>query len=51
MIALVDKNGNIRSRYGKDGMPILYYSGLNYKDPEGKEAELSGKYHPDRELF
>ncbi|MDA4694097.1 hypothetical protein NY544_00080, partial [Enterobacter hormaechei] len=51
MIALVDKNGNIRSRYGKDGMPILYYSGLNYKDPGGKEAELSGKYHPDRELL
>ena len=51
MIALVDKNGNIRSRYGKDGMPILYYSGLNYEDVEGKMPKLNGKYHPDRELL
>ena len=51
MIALVDQQGNIRSRYGKDGMPILYYSGLNYEDPQGKNAQLSGKYHPDRELL
>lgn len=51
MIALVDKNGNIRCRYGKDGMPILYYSGLNYEDAEGKMPKLTGKYHPDRELL
>lgn len=51
MIALVDKNGNIRSRYGKDGMPILYYSGLNYEDPEGNHPQLLGKYHPDREIL
>ncbi len=32
-------------------MPILYYSGLNYEDPEGKIPRLNGKYHPDRELL
>jgi protein SCO1/2 len=40
MIALVDKEGNIRCRYNKDNMPILYYSGLNYEDPEGKLRNL-----------
>lgn len=49
MIALVDQEGNIRCRYNKDNMPILYYSGLNYEDPEGKTPKLNGKYHPDRE--
>lgn len=51
MIALVDKEGNIRCRYDKHNMPILYYSGLNYEDPEGKNAKLNGKYHPDREIL
>lgn len=51
MIALVDKEGNIRCRYNKDQMPILYYSGLNYEDPEGKIPKLNGKYHPDREIL
>lgn len=51
MIALVDKQGNVRCRYGKDGMPILYYSGLNYEDAEGKTPKLNGKFHPDRELL
>ncbi|MCE3077129.1 SCO family protein [Chryseobacterium gwangjuense] len=51
MIALVDKEGNIRCRYNKDNMPILYYSGLNYEDPEGKTPKLTGKYHPDREIL
>ncbi|MFN1219538.1 SCO family protein [Chryseobacterium kwangjuense] len=51
MIALVDKEGNIRCRYNKDHMPILYYSGLNYEDPEGKTPKLTGKYHPDREIL
>ncbi|MGV4412777.1 SCO family protein [Chryseobacterium sp. T1] len=51
MIALVDKQGNVRCRYGKDGMPILYYSGLNYEDAEGKMPKLNGKFHPDRELL
>lgn len=51
MIALVDKEGNIRCRYNKDNMPILYYSGLNYEDPEGKTPKLNGKYHPDREIL
>ena len=40
MLALVDKEGNVRCRFGKDGMPILYYSGLNYDDQEGKNASL-----------
>lgn len=51
MIALVDQKGNIRCRYNKDNMPILYYSGLNYKDAEGKTPKLTGKYHPDREIL
>lgn len=51
MIALVDKEGNVRCRYNKDNMPILYYSGLNYEDPEGKTPQLTGKYHPDREIL
>lgn len=51
MIALVDKEGNVRCRYNKENMPILYYSGLNYEDPEGKVAKLNGKYHPDREIL
>lgn len=51
MIALVDKEGNVRCRYNKDNMPILYYSGLNYEDPEGKVPKLTGKYHPDREIL
>jgi protein SCO1/2 len=50
-LALVDKEGNIRSRYDKTGVPILFYSGLNYKDPEGKEPSLNGKYHPEIELL
>ncbi len=51
MIALVDQEGNIRCRYNKDNMPILYYSGLNYEDPEGKTPKLTGRYHPDREIL
>jgi len=51
MIALVDKKGNLRCRYDKNNMPILYYSGLNYEDSEGKTAKLNGKYHPDREIL
>lgn len=46
-LALIDKQGNIRSRYSKSGVPILFYSGLNYKDSEGKEPSLGGKYHPE----
>ena len=52
MLALVDKEGNVRCRFGKDGMPILYYSGLNYDDQEGKKnASLKGKFQPDRKLL
>ena len=51
MLALVDKEGYVRCRFGKDGMPILYYSGLNYDDQEGKNASLKGKFQPDRKLL
>ena len=33
------------------GVPILFYSGLNYKDPEGKDPSLAGKYHPEIEFL
>ena len=49
MIALVDKDGNLRCRFDENNMPVLYYSGLNYDDPEGTKTSLRGKYHPDRE--
>ena len=49
MIALVDQKGNVVCRYNENNQPILYYSGLNYEDPEGQKANLRGKYHPDRE--
>ncbi|MBO6201661.1 MAG: SCO family protein [Chryseobacterium sp.] len=49
MIALVDQEGNLRSRFDENNSPILYYSGLNYEDKEGKTTSLVGKYHPDRE--
>lgn len=45
-IALIDRNGKIRSRFRENGLPLLYYSGLNYTDPEGKNESLSGTYHP-----
>lgn len=51
MIALVDEKGFLRCRFGKDKMPILYYSGLNYTDPDGKVSQLTGKYHPDVEML
>jgi protein SCO1/2 len=51
MIALVDKDGNIRCRFDKNNKPILYYSGLNYEDKEGTNPKLNGKFHPDREYL
>lgn len=47
--ALIDKQGNIRSRFDERGMPILYYSGLNYSDPQGKTESLGGTFHPQVE--
>lgn len=44
--ALVDKEGNIRSRRDENGNPIAYYSGLNYLDKEGMEEDLKGPYKP-----
>lgn len=51
MLALVDKDGNVRCRLDDSGVPILYYSGLNYEDPEGKNPKLGGKFQPDRKLL
>ncbi len=45
-IALIDKKGKIRSRYDQNGIPILYYSGLNYADENGKKESLGGEFHP-----
>lgn len=45
-IALIDKEGKIRCRYGQNGVPILYYSGLNYADEEGRKESLGGEFHP-----
>ena len=47
--ALVDKNGKIRCRLDENGAPILYYSGLNYLDAEGKKESLGGTFHPQIE--
>lgn len=46
-MALVDKNGMIRSRFGKNKLPILYYSGLNYDQPENGKESLNGQFHPE----
>src|SRR5690606_28822476 len=35
LFALIDKNGNIRSRKDQHGNPILYYDGI---EPEGVKA-------------
>lgn len=48
-LALVDKNGKIRCRLDENGAPLLYYSGLNYLDAEGKKESLGGTFHPQIE--
>jgi protein SCO1/2 len=45
-IALIDRKGKIRSRYDENGIPILYYSGLNYKNENGTNEDLAGEFHP-----
>lgn len=50
-IALVDKQGKIRSRVNGHGIPKIYYSGLNYTDPAGTQPSLGGTYHPDIEML
>jgi len=47
LFALIDKNGKIRSRTNGHGIPKMYYSGLNFTDPEGTKPSLNGTYHPD----
>lgn len=49
--ALVDKQGNIRCRTDEKGIPILYYSGLNYSDEGGKKVDLKGKFKPEVEML
>lgn len=46
-VALVDKDGMIRSRLNENGLPILFYSALNYKTPDGKKVELKGRFKPE----
>ncbi|WP_333696673.1 SCO family protein [Flavobacterium sp.] len=46
LFALIDKKGKIRCRKDNSGNPIVYYSGLNYSDPEGFEEDFSGQYKP-----
>lgn len=46
LYALIDKNGNIRCRKDASGNPIGFYSGVNYKDAQGMQEDLAGKYHP-----
>lgn len=46
-VALVNKKGEIVSRYRENGMPMLYYSAVNYLDAEGKQENLSGTFHPE----
>ncbi|MDT0554055.1 SCO family protein [Urechidicola vernalis] len=40
LFALVDKNGYIRSRYDKDGNPIMYYRALKENEFEDQIKEL-----------
>jgi protein SCO1 len=51
LYALIDREGNIRCRVDETGNPIMYYSGLNYNDPEGMEEDLQGKYKPGVEAL
>ncbi len=46
LYALIDRQGNIRCRLDETGNPIMYYSGLNYTDPDGLEEDLKGNYAP-----
>ncbi|MGV6844708.1 MAG: SCO family protein, partial [Lutibacter sp.] len=39
--ALIDKNGNIRSRYDKYGNPIAFYDGLNPKEIYKLEEDIA----------
>lgn len=44
--ALIDKQGNIRCRTDRFGNPILYYTALNYDDPDGFEENPHGEFRP-----
>ncbi|MBU2525730.1 MAG: SCO family protein [Bacteroidetes bacterium] len=46
MFALIDKEGNIRSRKDDFGNPIVYYDGLSYADAESLQFKLGGSHKP-----
>lgn len=46
LFALIDKQGNIRSRRDDYGNPIMYYTALNYSDKDGFEEDFEGKFRP-----
>lgn len=50
-VALIDKKGRIRSRRRPSGVPLMYYSAVNYSDENGKKADLKGQYHPQIEYL
>lgn len=46
MMALIDQEGNIRSRIDEFGNPIIYYDGLSYSDEKSLDFKLGGAYKP-----
>lgn len=51
MFALIDKEGNIRSRKDEFGNPIIYYDGLSYTDAESLQFSIDGTYKPGIEML
>lgn len=51
MFALIDKNGNIRSRKDEFGNPIIYYDGLSYEDENSLQFSRDGKHRPGIEML
>jgi protein SCO1/2 len=50
MLALVDKEGNVRCRFDKmECLSCIFWFEL--QDAEGKNAKLDGKFQPDRKLL
>ena len=41
LFALIDKNGNIRSRFDDFGNPIVYYDGLEKKGVQELQQDIS----------
>lgn len=51
MFALIDKDGNIRSRKDEFGNPIIYYDGLSYEDENSLQFSRGGTYRPGIEML